>query len=191
VTTTVARYQRIAPFYDILDFPFERRRYQALRPLLFQSLSGHLLDAGIGTGRNCAFYPPDATVSGIDTSPAMLAIARRRCPILAAAARLYTMDVTNLEFAAETFDAAVATFLFLRAARPVTGARASGTRPRRQTGWADPVAGICSPARRPATAVIEDVGAVGLLGIWCKLRTRDRKTYTRVRARVGREPIRR
>jgi ubiquinone/menaquinone biosynthesis C-methylase UbiE len=112
VTTTVARYQRIAPFYDILDFPFERRRYQALRPLLFQSLSGHLLDAGIGTGRNCAFYPPDATVSGIDTSPAMLAIARRRCPILAAAARLYTMDVTNLEFAAETFDAAVATFLF-------------------------------------------------------------------------------
>lgn len=112
MTTTVARYQRIAPFYDILDFLFERRRYQPLRPLLFQSLSGHLLDAGIGTGRNCAFYPPDATVSGIDTSPAMLAIARRRCPILAAAARLYTMDVTNLEFAAGTFDAAVATFLF-------------------------------------------------------------------------------
>jgi ubiquinone/menaquinone biosynthesis C-methylase UbiE len=112
VTTTTARYQRIAPFYDILDFPFERRRYRALRPLLFQGLSGQLLDAGIGTGRNCAFYPPEAVVSGIDASPAMLAIARRRCPVLAAAGRLYTMDVTNLEFPAGIFDAAVATFLF-------------------------------------------------------------------------------
>ena len=41
-------------------------------------LSGRLLDAGIGTGRNCAFYPPDAIVSGIDTSPAMLARASRK-----------------------------------------------------------------------------------------------------------------
>ena len=110
--TAVARYQRIAPFYDILDFLFERRRYQALRPLVFQGLSGQLLDAGIGTGRNCAFYPPEATVSGIDVSPAMLAIARRRCPILSAAGRLRRMDVTELDFPAGTFDAAVATFLF-------------------------------------------------------------------------------
>ena len=112
MTATVARYQRIAPFYDILDFPFETRRYRVLRPLLFQGLSGQLLDAGIGTGRNCAFYPPEATVSGIDVSPAMLAIARRRCPILSAAGRLHRMDVTELDFPAGTFDAAVATFLF-------------------------------------------------------------------------------
>ena len=109
---TATRYQRIARFYDLLDFPFERRRYRALRPLLFEGLSGQLLDAGIGTGRNCAFYPPEATVSGIDTSPAMLAIARRRCPTLATTARLYTMDITDLAFPTGTFDAAVATFLF-------------------------------------------------------------------------------
>ena len=35
MTTNLARYQRIAPFYDLLDFPFERRRYRALRPLMF------------------------------------------------------------------------------------------------------------------------------------------------------------
>jgi hypothetical protein len=44
----VARYERIAPFYDLLDLAFERRRYRALRPLLFQGLGGRLLDAGIG-----------------------------------------------------------------------------------------------------------------------------------------------
>src|SRR5205809_4718194 len=108
----LARYERIAPFYDLLDLPFERRRYRALRPLLFRDLVGQLLDAGIGTGRNCEFYPPDATVSGIDTSPAMLARAHDRCPTLAAGGRLYQMDVTHLEFPRGSFDAAVATFLF-------------------------------------------------------------------------------
>ena len=108
----LVRYERIAPFYDLLDFPFERLRYQALRPLLFQNLKGRLLDAGIGTGRNCAFYPPETVVSGIDTSPAMLARARRRCPTLSAGGRLYRMDVTALAFQAGSFDAAVATFLF-------------------------------------------------------------------------------
>jgi ubiquinone/menaquinone biosynthesis C-methylase UbiE len=112
LTSTLARYQRIAPFYDLLDLPFERRRYRALRPLLFQNLSGRLLDAGIGTGRNCAFYPPDAVVSGIDISPAMLDRAHQRCPTLAAAGRLYQMDVTALQFAAGSFDATVSTFLF-------------------------------------------------------------------------------
>lgn len=63
--TNLERYERIARFYDLLDLPFEWRRYRALRPLLFQNLAGQLLDAGIGTGRNCAIYPPDAIVSGI------------------------------------------------------------------------------------------------------------------------------
>ena len=55
MTTNLARYERIAPLYDLLDLPFERRRYSAIRPLLFQNLGGRLLDAGIGTGRNCAY----------------------------------------------------------------------------------------------------------------------------------------
>ncbi|MFN3743624.1 MAG: class I SAM-dependent methyltransferase [Hyphomicrobiaceae bacterium] len=112
MTTNAERYQRIAPLYDLLDLPFERRRYRPLRPMLFEGMSGHLLDAGIGTGRNCAFYPPGAVVSGIDLSPAMLAIARTRCPALAEGGRLYQMDVTALSFPSGSFDAAVSSFLF-------------------------------------------------------------------------------
>jgi len=112
MTTNFARYQRIARFYDFLDLPFERKRYSGLRPLLFEHLDGELLDAGVGTGRNCAYYPPQATVSGIDASPAMLARAHERCPTLAITGRLYQMDVTHLEFPAASFDAAVASFLF-------------------------------------------------------------------------------
>jgi ubiquinone/menaquinone biosynthesis C-methylase UbiE len=112
LTTNVERYQRIAPFYDLLDLSFERRRYRALRPLLFCGMAGRLLDAGVGTGRNCEFYPSDAIVSGIDASPAMLARANARCPTLAAGGRLYEMDVTALNFPADSFDAAVSSFLF-------------------------------------------------------------------------------
>ena len=112
MTTNVERYQRIAPVYDLLDLPFERRRYRATRPLLFRGMPGRLLDAGIGTDRNCEFYPSAAIVSGIDASPAMLAKAHYRCPTLAAAGQLFEMDVTALEFPTDSFDAAVATFLF-------------------------------------------------------------------------------
>jgi len=112
MTTNLERYQRIAPLYDLLDLPFERYRYRPLRPLLFRGLSGRLLDAGIGTGRNCEFYPPSAIVVGIDISPAMLARARVRCPELAAAGRLCQMDVTRLAFSDASFDAAVSSFLF-------------------------------------------------------------------------------
>lgn len=110
--SNVDRYQRIAPFYDLLDLPFERKRYSTLRPLMFLDLGGRLLDAGIGTGRNCAYYPPDAEVSGVDNSTAMLERARLRCPAVAQAGHLYQMDVTDLKFPAGSFDAAVATFLF-------------------------------------------------------------------------------
>ena len=106
------RYQRIAPLYDLLDLPFEYGRYRHIRPLLFQGLSGRLLDAGVGTGRNFPFYPPGAEVVGIDLSPAMLARAARRTDAASAATELRVMDVTKLGFADGRFDGAVATFLF-------------------------------------------------------------------------------
>jgi ubiquinone/menaquinone biosynthesis C-methylase UbiE len=106
------RYQRIAWAYDFLDLPFEYSRYRKIRPQLFRGLSGRILDAGVGTGRNFPFYPPGSEVVGIDLSPAMLAHAERRRPTAAAPVELRQMDVTRLEFPDRSFDAAVATFLF-------------------------------------------------------------------------------
>jgi ubiquinone/menaquinone biosynthesis C-methylase UbiE len=108
-----ARYERIAAFYDRLDLPFEYGWHRRIRPLLFQGLSGRLLDAGVGTGRNIPFYPSGSDVVGIDISPRMLGRAERRIDRSAATSiELKTMDVTALDFADRSFDAAVATFLF-------------------------------------------------------------------------------
>src|SRR5205085_8119269 len=103
------RYQRIAWVYDLLDLPFEYGRYRKIRPLLFRGLSGRILDAGVGTGRNFPFYPPGSEVVGIDLSPAMLARAERRRPTAAARVELRQMDVTRLGFPDRSFDAAIAT----------------------------------------------------------------------------------
>jgi demethylmenaquinone methyltransferase/2-methoxy-6-polyprenyl-1,4-benzoquinol methylase len=112
LSSTLDTYERIAPFYDLLDFPFEHGRYRRIRPFLFEGLSGRVLDVGVGTGRNIPFYPPGAAMVGIDLSPAMLVRAERRRTKLGAAVELRRMDATRLDFPDSCFDAAVATFLF-------------------------------------------------------------------------------
>ena len=105
-------YVHVARLYDLLDLPFEYGRYRPLRRTIFQGLSGTVLDAGVGTGRNMPFYPSGAEMVGIDLSPHMLSRARRRRDSLGVTADLREMDVTATGFPDASFDYAVATFLF-------------------------------------------------------------------------------
>lgn len=111
-TTPRRRYERIAPFYDLIDLPFELGRYRSLRPLLFRGLNGRLLDAGAGTGRNIAFYPPGSEVFAVDLSTAMLRRAAGRAKASGAVVHMMEMDLTKLAFADNFFDAAAASFVF-------------------------------------------------------------------------------
>jgi ubiquinone/menaquinone biosynthesis C-methylase UbiE len=106
------KYRRLAPIYDWLDSSFEKRWKGALRPLLFEGLSGRILDVGAGTGLNIAEYPPDAEMTAVDISAEMLEIARRRADDQGRTVRFLTMDATHLSLAAESFDHVVGAFLF-------------------------------------------------------------------------------
>jgi ubiquinone/menaquinone biosynthesis C-methylase UbiE len=105
-------YRRIAPLYDLVDLPFEYVRYRPLRRMLFAGLSGLILDAGVGTGRNMDFYPPGAAVTGIDVSPAMLARAEHRRARLALDVTLLERDLRDTRLPDQSFDAIVASFVF-------------------------------------------------------------------------------
>jgi len=105
-------YNRIAWLYDILDLAFEQGRYKPLRGAVMEGLSGALLDAGVGTGRNFPYYPASCKVTGIDLSPAMLIRARQRRDKLGTRVDLREMNVLELEFADDSFDSVVSTFLF-------------------------------------------------------------------------------
>lgn len=105
-------YQRIAPYYDILDFIGEALSQRRVRPQFLQGLSGRILDAGVGTGRNIPFYPPGADIVGMDLSSAMLRRADRRRQRLDAPLHLVASNICQSPFPDDYFDAAVATFLF-------------------------------------------------------------------------------
>lgn len=105
-------YRRIARYYDLLDLPFERRRYAPIRPAVFRGLSGRVLDAGVGTGRNMPYYPAGTKVTGLDLSPAMLSRARDRRDRLGLDVELLERDVCDTGLPDGHFDAAAATFLF-------------------------------------------------------------------------------
>ena len=105
-------YDHIARIYDLLDLPFEYRRYRPIRRILFEGVGGAVLDAGVGTGRNMPFYPSEGEVVGIDLSPRMLAQARKRKAHLGVAAELRQMNALATDFPDGHFDYVVATFLF-------------------------------------------------------------------------------
>ncbi len=83
-----------------------------MRPQLFAGVSGIILDAGVGTGRNLPFYPEGSRVTGVDSSPGMIARARERRDKLGKNVELLEMNVLDTAFPDRHFDAIVATFLF-------------------------------------------------------------------------------
>ena len=109
--TPTARQRRVwdktAPGYDRQIAFFERVQFGGGREWLGARARGRVLEVAIGTGRNLPHYPADATLTGIELSPAMLAIARSRAADLGREADLREGDAEHLPFADASFDTAV------------------------------------------------------------------------------------
>jgi ubiquinone/menaquinone biosynthesis C-methylase UbiE len=102
-------YDRAAPRYDRSIRLFERLLFGDGRRWVCSQAAGEVLELGVGTGRSLPYYAPDVRLTGIDLSPAMLAIARRRAGALGRPVDLQLGDAQALEFPAERFDAVVCT----------------------------------------------------------------------------------
>jgi ubiquinone/menaquinone biosynthesis C-methylase UbiE len=79
---------------------------------MFEGLSGRVLDAGVGTGRNIPYYPRNAHVIGMDASSGMLAQAKRRADRKGSRVELLCADIQSTGFPDASFDAIVSTFVF-------------------------------------------------------------------------------
>jgi len=116
------RYDRIAWVYDFMEFPMENMVGQKWRKRLFSRLEGErILEVGVGTGKNLAYYPTGKSVTGIDISEGMLKRARKKTLRLAQPFNLLKMDVQGLEFPEGSFEAAVSTFVFCSVPDPIRG----------------------------------------------------------------------
>lgn len=70
---------------------------------------GDVLEVAVGTGRNLPFYPGEVRLTGIELSPKMLAIARRRARELGLDVDLQQGDAQALPFPGAVFDTVVCT----------------------------------------------------------------------------------
>jgi ubiquinone/menaquinone biosynthesis C-methylase UbiE len=121
---TRRRYNRMAFLYDFLEAPMEHLRFAAWRQRLRTKIKGgRALEAGVGTGKNMAYYPGDVQMAAVDLSPQMLARARRKAEKLHLRVDLQEMDVQDLKFPDHSFDTVFATFVFCSVPDPVAGLR--------------------------------------------------------------------
>lgn len=113
------RYDRIASFYDILDKPMEMVASK-WREKLLSGAKGHVLEVGIGTGRNIPYYPDNVELTGIDFSPKMVEIARRKYGNRGNV-KILEMDAENMEFNDSSFDTVITSCVFCSVPDPVQG----------------------------------------------------------------------
>lgn len=117
---TKARYNFIAPFYDRMEF-FSEKVFKKWRRELLAHAKGKIFEAGVGTGKNFPYYPKNVDITGIDIADKMLPRAKKRAETLGLPVKLMEGDVQSLSFPDNSFDTAIATFVFCSVPDPVLG----------------------------------------------------------------------
>lgn len=100
-------YDRSAGQYDTMIGLSERLFFGDGRRWVCSQARGDVLEVAVGTGRNFPYYPEDVRLTGIELSPEMLRIARRRARELDREADLRVGDAQALDFPDNRFDTVV------------------------------------------------------------------------------------
>ncbi|MFM9413071.1 class I SAM-dependent methyltransferase [Peptococcus simiae] len=91
----------------------DARETECALSILPLDLGKSLLDAGCGTGRfTLKMSLLGHAMTGIDLSPEMLEIAKHKLKFAGLAPRFHEMDITNMDFADNSFDGLVSMALF-------------------------------------------------------------------------------
>ncbi|MFI3218249.1 MAG: class I SAM-dependent methyltransferase [Methylococcales bacterium] len=116
------RYNRIAPYFEGLEAVIEGLIFKGWRKKCWEKAQGHhILEVGVGTGKNFDYYPADARITAIDFSKEMLKRAEQKRTRKNVTVELDLMDVQSLYFADNSFDTVIATFVFCSVPLPLKG----------------------------------------------------------------------
>jgi ubiquinone/menaquinone biosynthesis C-methylase UbiE len=102
-------YDRSAGSYDRIISWAEKALFGGAREWVCSQARGEVLEIAVGTGRNFPFYPEGVRLSGIELSPKMLDLARRRARELGRDADLRVGDAHNLPYPDASFDTVIVT----------------------------------------------------------------------------------
>jgi ubiquinone/menaquinone biosynthesis C-methylase UbiE len=96
--------------YDLLQRALEPGVLRGTRRWVAGRATGRTLDVAIGSGLTVPLYPSAVTLTGVDTSPTMLALARRRAEAAGRPVDLRLGDAEDLRWATDSFDTVVCVF---------------------------------------------------------------------------------
>jgi ubiquinone/menaquinone biosynthesis C-methylase UbiE len=126
----VARGEAVVNFYDrwvlppILDLVMRQRQLQKYRREGVAAADGRVLEVGIGSGLNFPLYSEQVEiVFGIDPSPRLLAIARRRAVAAGVHVDLVQGSAVEIPLADNTIDTVVMTWVLCSIADPSAALR--------------------------------------------------------------------
>jgi ubiquinone/menaquinone biosynthesis C-methylase UbiE len=107
---------RVRAFYERTASRYNRQIRLAEQILLghgrqwvCSQAAGDVLELAVGTGRNLRYYPEEIRLTGIELSPAMLALARQEAAALGRHIDLREGDAQALEFPEQSFDSVTCT----------------------------------------------------------------------------------
>jgi phosphatidylethanolamine/phosphatidyl-N-methylethanolamine N-methyltransferase len=116
------RYDRIAPYFEGMEAVMEGLFFRSWRKKLWAKVEGHhILEVGVGTGKNFDYYPKDARITAIDFSEQMLKQAVHKRDRKNVKVDLELMDVQSLCFADNSFDTVICSFVFCSVPSAVKG----------------------------------------------------------------------
>src|SRR5664280_839316 len=126
----LARREVLVNFYDrwvlppLLDLVMRQHQLQKYRREVVTAASGRVLEIGVGSGLNFPLYGKQVEiVFGIDPSPRLLAIARRRAAAAGIRAEFLQGSATAIPLADNTVDTIVMTWTLCSIADPLAALR--------------------------------------------------------------------
>ena len=103
-------WDRKSTTYDAEMGVWDRRLFGDSREWACGRATGEVLEVAVGTGLNLPHYPAEVTLTGLDLSAGMLAIARDRADRLGRPVTLRQGSAQQLPFADGSFDTVLCTF---------------------------------------------------------------------------------
>ncbi|MCP5144353.1 MAG: methyltransferase domain-containing protein [Gammaproteobacteria bacterium] len=98
-------------FPKLLDLTMGLKAIDEVRNNLLETITGHVLEIGFGTGRNLPFYPPTITsLTAVDSNPGVYPMARQRIRRVQFPVDVRQVDCSALPVSTARFDCVVSTF---------------------------------------------------------------------------------
>ncbi len=120
-TETQAKWDKVAPNFDVMAGRGAENRWRPFKEELFAHMDGKILFLALGTGLDIPTFPSGKTITAIDISPKMLEKAKPRIAGYNGELLAQVMDVHDMSFEDNSFDQVFTSCTFCSVPRPIEG----------------------------------------------------------------------